>query len=298
MKQDYRELLQPENINSISGLALIAKLITEAYLAGLHHSSRLGPGMEFSQYRAYEPGDDLRLLDWKMLARSGRYYVRQSEVETNVAVKFILDSSNSMLHQQNGISKMDYARILVASLAYLAQSQGDAVGLFALNDKNLHALYPRVQKKHFNRLLQELLEIKNEGKWPINVMAAEKLHDRRHKELIFFISDLYEENSEIRDIIKKLKTPKNEVVVLQIMTRDELEFNYSGNLYFEDLETGKKVKLDAKPAKQNYLDALNNSLENIKQDFLSTGISYHLFQTDEAPGEALQILLKQRNNLL
>jgi hypothetical protein len=116
--------------------------------------------------------------------------------------------------------------------------------------------------------------------------------------LIIFISDLYEEHSEISDIIKKLKTPKNEVVVLHLMTREELEFNYSGSLYFEDLETGKRVKLDAKQAKENYLKALQASLTTTKEEFLATGISYHLFKTDDAPGEALQILLKQRNNLL
>ena len=146
MKQDYRQLLKPEIINSVSGLALIARVTVDGYLSGLNHSRRLGPGMEFSQYRGYEPGDDMRLLDWKMLARSGRYYIKQSEVETNVSVKFILDSSKSMQHEEDGITKMDYVRVLVASLAWLAQGQGDAIGLFALNDQKLHALYPQVQK--------------------------------------------------------------------------------------------------------------------------------------------------------
>lgn len=146
MKQDYKQLLKPEIINTVSGLALIARVTVDGYLSGLNHSRRVGPGMEFSQYRGYEPGDDLRLLDWKMLARSGRYYIKQSEVETNIAVKFILDSSKSMLHEENGLTKMDYVRVLVASLAYLSQNQGDAVGLFVLNDRHLHSLYPRVQK--------------------------------------------------------------------------------------------------------------------------------------------------------
>ena len=99
-----------------------------------------------------------------MLARSGRYYIKQSEIETNISVKFILDSSKSMLHEENNLTKMDYVRVLVASLSYLAQSQGDAVGLFALNDKHLHSVYPKVQKQHFNRLLLELLNINNDGK--------------------------------------------------------------------------------------------------------------------------------------
>ncbi|NND77585.1 MAG: DUF58 domain-containing protein, partial [Flavobacteriales bacterium] len=123
MKQDYRELFKPEIIKTVSGLALISRVIVEGFLSGLNHSRRVGPGMEFSQFRSYQSGDDLRLLDWKMLARSGRYYIKQSEIETNISVKFILDASKSMLHEEDGLSKMDYIRVLVASLGYLAHIQ-------------------------------------------------------------------------------------------------------------------------------------------------------------------------------
>ncbi len=298
MKQDYQQLLKPEIINTVSGLALIARVTVDGYLSGLNHSRRVGPGMEFSQFRGYEPGDDLRLLDWKMLARSGRYYIKQSEVETNIAVKFILDSSKSMLHEENGLSKMDYVRVLVASLAYLSQNQGDAVGLFALNDRNLHSLYPRVQKKHFNRLLLELINIKNEGKWPENPMAAEKLHDRSHKELIFFITDMYENTSELTNFINRLKTARNEVVVLHIMGKNELEFDYEGTVTFEDLETGAKMKVDAKEAKSTYLKSMEEMIKNTKDTLLAKGVSYQLFRLDEHLGEALQLFLKKRNNLM
>lgn len=298
MKQDYRQLLKPEVINSVSGLALIARVIVEGYLSGLNHSRRLGPGMEFSQYRGYQPGDDMRLLDWKMLARSGRYYIKQSELETNISIKFILDASNSMQHREEGISKIEYTRVLVASLAWLVQKQGDAVGLFALNDRELHALYPRVQKKHFNRLLQELINIKTEGKWPKNPKAADKLHDRSHKELIFFISDLYEEASELTNAITRLKTPGNEVVVLHLLGKNELEFNHKGSLTFEDLETGARMEIDAKDARAQYLKSLEKSIKTAKEVMLAKAISYQLLRLDEPIGEALQLLLKKRHNLM
>lgn len=298
MKQDYHQLLKPEIINSVSGLALIARVVVDGYLSGLNRSRRVGQGMEFSQYRGYEPGDDMRLLDWKMLARSGRYYIKQSEVETNIAVKFILDSSRSMLHQEDGLTKMDHVRVLVASLAYLAQSQGDAVGLFALNDRNLHSLYPKLQKQHFNRLLLELINIENEGKWPIDPRAGEKLHDRRHKELIFFITDLYENASELTDHITRLKTPRNEVVVLHIMGKSELEFDYTGTLTFEDLETGSRMKVNAKEARLKYLESLEEMIEATKSTLLANGIGYHLFRLDDPIGETLQLLLKKRISLL
>jgi uncharacterized protein (DUF58 family) len=295
---DYHDLLKPELIKSISGLALIARVIVDGYLSGVNHSRRVGPGMEFSQFRSYQPGDDLRLLDWKMLARSGRYYIKQSEVETSIAVKFILDSSNSMLHEEEGLSKMDYVRVLVASIAFLSQNQGDAVGLFALNDYKLHSIYPKVQKQHFNRLLHELVNIENRGKWPESEFESRKLHDRTHKELIFFITDMYENNEELTRFVKKLKTLKNEVMVLHIMGAHELDFNYKGNVTFEDLETGTKLKVNTREAKKMYLQSLDNMINNAKDFLLANNIGYHLFRLDEPIGEALQLFLKKRNNLV
>ncbi len=298
MRQDYHDLLKPEIVRSVSGLALISRMIVDGYMSGLNHSRRVGPGMEFSQFRSYQPGDDLRLLDWKMLARSGRYYIKQSEIETNIAIKFILDSSASMLHEENGLTKMDYARVLISTLAYLAQNQGDALGLFALNDKNLHSIYPKVQKQHFNRLLLELVNIKNEGKWPVNPTDSRKLHDRAHKELVFFVTDLYEHDRELTEFVKRLKTLKNEVVVFHIMGGDELEFSYAGDLTFEDLETGIKLKVNAEEAKKQYLQSMSKKISETKDLLLGNDISYHLFRLDDHIGEALELFLKKRSKLL
>lgn len=298
MKTEYQQLLKPEIVNSVSGLSLISRVIVDGYLHGQNHSRRVGAGMEFSQYRGYEPGDDLRRLDWKMLARSGRYYIKQSEIDTNIAVKFIVDSSKSMLHEENGISKMEYVKVLVASLAHLCQNQGDAVGLFALNDQKLKSVFPRVQKQHFNRLLLELINIKNEGKWPDDPAIVEKIHNRGEKELIIFISDMYERSAEITNLIKSLKTSRNEVILFQIIGKSEMDFDYKGTLTFEDLETGKRIKLDATKAKQDYLEALDNSLDSIKNELLAGDISYQLFRMDENIGKLLQTFLKKRDRLV
>ncbi len=298
MKQGYQQLLQPKILGTVSGLALIARVIVDGYLSGLNNSRRVGPGMEFSQYRGYEPGDDLRQLDWKMLARSERYYIKQSEVETHIAVKFILDASNSMSHKEGAISKMDFVRVLTASLAFLAQKQGDAIGLFALNEHRLHFRYPRVQKQQFNRFLLELLQIENKGRWPADPEATQKLHDRSHKELIFFITDLYEQNEELTSVITRLKTSRNEVIVLHVMGRQELTFDYSGQVIFEDLESGIQRKVNSKQAREGYLYALNKEMNSLKNELLTNGITYHLFRMDEDIGTALQVFLKNRNSIL
>ena len=298
MKQGYHDLLKPELVKTVSGLALISRVIVDGYLSGLNHSRRVGPGMEFSQYRSYQSGDDLRLLDWKMLARSSRYYIKQSEIETNISVKFILDSSKSMGHEENGLTKMDFIKVLVATLSYLAQNQGDAVGLFALNDQKLHNIYPKVQKQHFNKLLLELINIENKGKWPVNTNNSRKLHDRAHKELIFFITDMYENEQELSQFIKQLKTKRNEVVVLHIIGGREMDFDYKGNVTFEDLETGVKLKVNAAEAKNQYLKSLEDMMKNTKDFLLANAINYHLFRLDTHIGEALQLFLKKRSSLM
>ncbi len=296
MQDDYRELLKPEIINSVSGLSLISRVIVDGYLSGLNRSRRVGAGLEFSQYRGYEPGDDLRLLDWKMLARSGRYYIKQSEIDTHITVKFIVDSSKSMLHQEGAVSKMEYANVIVASLAHLAQIQGDAVGLLTVNDQKIETLQPAIGKQHFNRFLYQLLNLSNQGKWPTHI-ASEKLHNRSHRELIFFITDFYENDEEITTMIKQLKTSRNEVVVLHLLGGNELNFNYKGQVIFEDLETGSKIKVNTKEAKAQYLQALSQSMKTIKEELLATGIGYDLFTLDSHIGEALQLFLKKRHNL-
>ena len=298
MQTNYQELLKPEILHEVSGLSLIARVVVDGYLQGLNRSKSLGSGMEFSQYRGYEPGDDLRLLDWKMLARSGRYYIKQSEIESQVSVKFILDASNSMAHQESELTKMDYARVLIASLSYLAHQQGDEVGLFALSENNLTTIYPKASVQHFNRLLQELLTVETTGTWPMSAISNERLHERGRKELIFFITDMYEHSDELSAFIKALKTSRNEVAVLQIMGQDEVNFDYKGTVTFEDLETGSKLKVSAKEAKKHYLETLQNKLKQTEELLLNQGISHQVFTMGEPLGETLNLFLKKRINLV
>lgn len=296
-KQGYQDLLRPEIVDTVSGLSLISKIVVEGFTTGLNRSVSVGPGMEFSQYRGYEPGDDLRLLDWKMLARSGRYYIKQSEIESQVTVTFILDASASMLHKEANLSKMEFARVLVATLAYMAHKQGDSVGLFALNDASFISLYPKADKQHYNRLLLELLNISNKGKWPEAAVSSKRIPTRGGRELIFFLTDMYEQADEISSFIKGLKSVKNEVVVLQLMGASEMEFNYGKHVVFEDLETGVRVKVDAGSAKSQYVLDMDRRIKKIKEELLSKGIEHQLFRMDAHLGEALQLFLKQRKNL-
>lgn len=297
MNPDYRDILKPEIINSVKGLGLISRVIVDGYLSGLNKSRAVGTGMEFSQYRAYEPGDDLRLLDWKMLARSGRYYIKQSEVDAQITLKCILDASGSMSHQENGLSKMQLAKVLLACLSKIAFDQGDAVGLHLINNKAVGTLHAAMHKQHYQRFLHTLVQTQPTGKWPDNILPHH-LHNPKEKELIVVVSDFYENAEEISHLIKKLKTARNEVVVIHLMGAKELAFDYTGQVIFEDWESGQKVKVNTKQARAPYVASITNAMQTIKDDLLSQGIDYELFQMDTPIEQALQLFLRRRKNLL
>jgi uncharacterized protein (DUF58 family) len=136
-------VFDPKVLMTIKDLPLLAKTVIDGFMNGFNKSTVKGPGLEFSQYRSYQPGDDLRWLDWRMFARSDRYYIRESEIETSISVRFLVDASASMNHDDNGIKKIDYARFLVASLAYLANMQGDSVALNIFKDGDFSRHHPK-----------------------------------------------------------------------------------------------------------------------------------------------------------
>src|SRR6478735_11975619 len=182
MNPEIKDLLKPEILNTMSGLELVARIIVEGFMSGSNKSQSIGAGQEFSQYKNYHPGDDLRQLDWKMFARSERYYIKQAEIETNITVKFMLDASESMSYTENGMSKLQYAKIMTAALAYLARKQSDTFGLFAVNDKNIKVVQPRFEQQQFIRFLTELVILKSEGTWKKG--GVEQLFDHHGKEMI------------------------------------------------------------------------------------------------------------------
>jgi uncharacterized protein (DUF58 family) len=243
MNPQFQDLLKPEILNSISGLELIARIIVEGFMSGSNKSQAIGTGQEFSQYRSYEPGDDLRQLDWKMYARSERYYIKQAEIETNITVKFMIDASHSMSYAENKLSKLQYAKVMTAALAYLARKQSDTFGLFTVNDKNIHVVQPRFETQQFIRFLNELILVKSEGTWKKNT-TLEHLFDRHGKEMIIFITDLYDENQDLLQFISRLKTRRNEVIVFHLMGQHEMDLDQEGAFTFEDLETRQKKKVD------------------------------------------------------
>src|ERR1700712_4580452 len=184
-------LLDPKILLRIKNLQLAARATIDGFMAGVNRSSIKGEGIEFSQYRSYQPGDDLRQLDWKVYARTDRYYIRESEIETSISVRFIIDASGSMNHTDNGYTKIEYAKYLAASLAWLAGLQGDAIGLYVLQDQHLFSLDAKRDYQHMNRFYYQLENINASGKSTMPAYYKSIFSGASKKELVIFITDLY-----------------------------------------------------------------------------------------------------------
>jgi len=253
--------------------------------------------MEFSQYRSYQPGDDLRSLDWKMFARSDRYYIRESEIETSIAVRFVIDASASMDHQDGSFRKIDYARYLAASLAYLANLQGDAIGLYVMNNSNIFAMAPKMDYQHLSRLYYQLEQIKPTANFTGSIHYKELFAGSKKRELLIFITDLYESENEILEFLDAINIMKLEVVVFHLMSPNELSLNFKGYNTFEDLETGQTIQIDQEKAQTVYKKNLEAHLEKIRAAMLDRRIFYRMLNTDVSLDIALRDFLNQRNKL-
>lgn len=285
--------LDPAALAGLRDLRLIARTIVEGVLAGHHVARRHAAGPEFRQYRAYEAGDDLRLLDWRAYARSDRFVVRESSGERDVTVRFLLDSTGSMAHQDSGVQKLDVARFLVAALAYVVDLQGDALALHALAGGEVRDLEAR-RERAFPALLHLLEDLQPAGRWPEWERLSTHVRWLRRREVIVVVSDLHEERGELRAAIATWRALGHEVQVFHLLGRNELEFDYRGDLLFEDLESGRRVGGSAERMRPRYREALARDLEAWRRDLLAAGCGYELVAMDQPLERALRGFLLRR----
>lgn len=286
-------LLSPKILLAIKDLQLVAKTVVDGFMTGANRSSVKGPGLEFSQYRSYQPGDDLRWLDWKMYARSDRYYIRESEMETSINVRFVVDASASMAHPDSGLTKMDFARFITASLAWLAALQGDAVVLYTLQKNDVFALAPRQSLRHVNRLFYQLEQLVPGGDFVGQEQYKPIFAGSRNRELVIVLTDFYEQNAEIRQMLEMLSALKHEVLVFHLIGKNELDMDFTGFSTLEDLETGERLEIDTATQK-DYKLALNQRLTDIRLHLAGKNVAYRLMRMDEPLDQALRDFLVQR----
>jgi len=288
-----KEIPDHHILMAIKDLSLAARLTIDGFMAGINKSKVRGPGLEFSQYRSYQPGDDLRWLDWKRYARSDRYYIRESEVETSISIRLLVDASRSMEHTDGKFTKLDYARHLAAALGWLAHKQGDALGLYVFREGAVYALPARKDAQHLARYFHQLETIEPEGRMgdPINYKSI--FLGEQKRELLIFITDMYEREGEISRLLELLVGLRHEVVVFHIMGRNELERDYGGYNQVEDLETGERMAVSPSQAEE-YTIRMQEWLSAVRMQLLDRQIVYQLMRMDKPMDQALRDFLKVR----
>ena len=289
-------LLDPKIIMSIKNLQLAAKTTIDGFMSGINKSIVKGQGLEFSQYRSYQPGDDLRQLDWKMFARSDRYYIRESEIETSISIRFLIDASASMDHKDNAFTKMEFARYIAASLACLANLQNDSVGLYVFKNDEMFLLPSKKDHQHMARFYYQLESIEPRGNFTEPVNYKEIFSGAHKRELLVFITDFYQKDGEIMRLLDSLSLMKHEIIVFHVMGNNELELDYKEYTTLEDLETGEKIPVKSGQSVE-YKQKMDEHLATLRSQLLDRGIVYRLVTMQEPIEQVLRDFLNQRIKL-
>ena len=250
----------------LNNLQLAGRLVSEELMLGIHGSKRSGVGIEFEQYRHYEPGDDPKRIDWKLYARTQKHLVRESATESNFHLRFVLDLSGSMNYTERGVSRLEYAKILLASLTYLGYRQSDQMSLYALKNGNLQTIVPS-GKQSFQRILYELEKAEAGGTWQ-NDNPKFPEFQQKQKELLVLVSDFLQVGDEWLKLIQQAASPRREVLILQLLGEEEIHFNLSGFYRFKDLETGKEIELEAATIQAEVREKAQKYLANLEEALL------------------------------
>ncbi len=287
-------LLEPELLGQLGSLELVARTVVEGVLVGLHRSPFKGFSVEFSEYRPYLPGDDPVAIDWKLAARSDRYYVKRFEEETNLECHLLLDVSASMGYGSGGLTKLRYASLLLAALAYLVQRQRDAVGLTLFDHRVVDALPVGSKSSHLSRVLARLSTVtpgeRSDVRRPLDALAARLTR----RGLVVVVSDLLDEPEGIIQGLKHLRFQGCEVLVLQVLDPAERTFPFEGPTRFADLESDDEVRVVPGQIREHYLRQMAALQERYRSELRLADVDYQLIDTSTPLDTAILGYLETR----
>ncbi len=291
---DLRKYLDPKVLAKITRLDLQARLVVEGFIAGLHRSPFHGFSVEFASHRGYVPGDDTRHIDWKVQAKTDRYYVKQYEEETNLKATFLLDASESMQYGRDGMTKYQYAAAIVASLGYLLLRQQDAVGLAVFDDDLRSYVSAAASGAQLKRIIHEMDVAQPRQKTSLESVChamAEKLPRRG---LVCLVSDLFVDTEGLLRGLQHFRHYDHEVIVLHVMDTDELTFGFQGNTMFNGLEETGRLLVDPRALRAGYLEAVNDFCLDVKRACVSHRMDYKRISTADNLDAALLAFLAAR----
>jgi uncharacterized protein (DUF58 family) len=292
-----QRFLDPHVLTGISGLDLIARTVVDGFVAGLHRSPDFGFSQEFAEYRAYTPGDDLRHVDWNVYARTERAYLKRYRGETNSLLTVLLDASQSMEFSSHGISKMDYARYLAASLFYLAiHNQRDAAGLIVFDDEVRHYIRPSTRQGQLARLMAGLELAEPRARTDFGKPLQHFQEFLRRRGMVVIVSDFYETPETIVRTIEPLRFHGNEVVLFHVFDPQEIRPTLNEPVVLVDLETRQHMEVTPDYAQQEYRKKMDAHLNSLRERSQAAGLDYFLLPTDRPLDTALREYLTIRHH--
>lgn len=289
----------PKTLAALEGLDFKARYVMEGFLTGLHQSPFHGFSVEFSDYRNYQPGDDLRHLDWRLFARSDRLCIKRYMQETNVRFYVVVDTSASMAYKGATAwgSKLDCARLLAAGLTWFLLRQNDAAGMITLGGANPgipQFIRPSQRPSQFGLMLRHLEQLAPHGGACLSELLQHTVRLVHRRSVILLFSDLLEPAEEVATGLKQLRFHGHECLVFQVLDRDETDFPFTDSRVFQDLETGQQRSINPAVVREKYLQRFNQFMDSYRDLFRSLEMAHCAVRTDENPGRALAMFLRER----
>ena len=288
--------LDPVILARIDNLQLLARTVVEGFMQGIHRSPYLGVSMDFAEHRQYMPGDDIRRIDWRLYARTDRFFIKQFEAETNADVGFLLDTSASMGYGSGDITKLDYGRFLTASLAWFSAGQKDRVGLYAFDSDVVEHVRPSAA--HLDKVLHAVARVKadREGSW--DRPLARVANTFRRRGIIVAVSDFYDDPDEIAERLGYFRAQGHDVAAFHILDPTEIDFPFTQATNFQDLET--RAILPVKPEKyaDAYQEQIRVHIDTLGKRLGKHGVDHILLNTAKPLDEALYAYLVFRQKMV
>jgi len=297
--EDIRRFLPPEVLHKLRNLNLVARLVVEGFVAGMHQSPFHGYSVEFAEHREYSPGDDLKHVDWKVFARTDRYYIKQYEEETNLQAYVLLDASESMRYRspKAPVSKLEYGSFLTAAICYLVLNQRDSAGLITFDQALRDHVPPSQAPSHLKVLLRTLDALEGTGQSKIGSLLHAVAERVKRRGLYVIVSDLLDDPEQILWGLRHLRFLRNEVVLFHVMDPAELRFDFQDMLKLEGLEALGDEIVDPIAIRKGYLQELERHLDQIRNGCRRDKIDYVLLDTSQPLDIALVRYLATRSEV-
>ena len=284
--------LDPALLARISDLALLARTVVDGFMHGQHRSMRKGSSTDFAQHRAYQPGDDLRRIDWRLLGRTDRFYMKEFEADTNASVIFALDSSASMDYGSKGVTKYDYGRFLIASLAWLSQAQGDRVGLATFTGDIVDVVPPSA--RHLQLLLHTLGRSKATGAGSLATPVQRLAHMTARAGITVLVTDCYESPEELGRCADALRMRGQDLIIFHVVDAAERDFPFTAAATFEDSESKTRIAVRPDDLRKHYLERARAHHAAVAKRLVASGADYVRIDTDQPLDRALHAYLDRR----